>query len=183
MKIRQLSRRKLIDALPLVWDVFLKYEAVNYPEDGKKAFYDAIHSEEYLDMLTAYGAYDGGELAGIIAVRNNGSHIALFFVDGKYHRQGVGRSLWNAVLAENVSPEITVHSSLYAVEVYKKLGFEITGDVQEEGGIQYVPMKYTTVFNENCPCTKLKCIRHGRCNECRAHHAKKSRPRPCERKL
>ncbi|MGN1086604.1 MAG: GNAT family N-acetyltransferase [Porcipelethomonas sp.] len=181
MKIRQLSKSKLTDALPLVWDVFLKYEAVSYSEEGKKAFYDAIHSEEYLDMLTAYGAYDGRELAGIIAVRNHGSHIALFFVDGKYHRQGIGRALWNAVLAENVSAEITVHSSLYAVEVYKKLGFEITGDVREDGGIQYVPMKYRMVYNEDCPCTKLKCIRHGRCNECRAHHAKRGRPRPCER--
>lgn len=32
--------------------------------------------------------------------------------------------------------------SLYAVEVYKKLGFVPIADVQEDGGIQYIPMSY-----------------------------------------
>lgn len=142
MKIRQLNREELNDALPLIWKVFCDYEAVNYPETGKQAFWEAIHSEEYLNMLNAYGAYEEENLSGIIATRNEGSHLALFFVDGKYHNQGIGKSLWNAVLAENTSPTITVHSSLFAVEVYRKLGFIQTGDVQEDAGIQYVPMEY-----------------------------------------
>ena len=97
MKIKKLSRRKLVNALPLVWDVF------------------------------------------------------------------------------------SVHSSLYAVDVYKKLGFAVAGEMCSEGGIQYVPMEYRMPVNENCPCSKVKCIRHGSCNECRAHHKKHNRPRPCER--
>lgn len=24
--------------------------------------------------------------------------------------------------------------------------------------------------NENCPCTRTKCERHGKCDECRQHH-------------
>lgn len=75
-------------------------------------------------------------------MRNEGSHIALFFVDGAYHNQGISRSLWNAVLADNSAKSITVHSSLYAAEVYKRLGFVITDEVREDGGIQYVPMEY-----------------------------------------
>lgn len=35
--------------------------------------------------------------------------------------------------------------------------------------------------NENCPCKKKKCERHGKCDECRKHHAESKRPRPCER--
>lgn len=181
MKIKQLSKRKLKEALTLVWEVFLEFEAVNYQEAGKKAFWDAIHSEEYLDMLTAYGAYDNKDLVGIIATRNEGAQLALLFVDGNYHKHGIGRSLWNTVLAENVSPTITVHSSLYAMEFYKKMGFAIKGDIHEDSGIQYIPMEYRMVINENCPCMKAKCIRHGRCNECRAHHRKLNRLRPCER--
>ncbi|MGN0294248.1 MAG: GNAT family N-acetyltransferase [Lachnospiraceae bacterium] len=150
MKIKKLSRRKLVNALPLVWEVFSEYEAVDYPEEGKRAFRNAIYSEEYLDMLAAYGAYEGGALTGIIATREEGRHLALFFVDGKHHRQGIGRSLWNAVLAENTSPTITVHSSLYAVDVYKKLGFAVTGEMCSEGGIRYVPMEYRMLVNENC---------------------------------
>lgn len=181
MKIKKLSHGKLKDALPFVWNVFLRYEAVNYPEAGRQAFWDAIYSKEYLNTLTAYGAFDNKVLTGIIATRNEGTHVALFFVDGKHHRKGIGKSLWNAVLADNTSPVITVHSSLYAVPVYEKLGFAVTGEMQEDRGIRYVPMEYRMLINENCPCSKVNCIRHGKCNECRAHHEKHGRMRPCER--
>jgi len=137
-----LSREKLAEALPLVWNVFLEFEAVDYPESGKRAFWDAVHSEEYLDMLTAYGAYEGETLVGIIASRSGGSHLALFFVDGKHHKQGIGRSLWDVLLADNSSPVITVHSSVYAVPVYQRFGFAVTGEACEDGGIRYVPMEY-----------------------------------------
>lgn len=142
MIIKKLTREEITDALPLVFDVFCKYEAVNYPESGKKAFYNAIHSPEYLDMLTAYGAFCEEKLIGIIAARNGGKHIALFFVDGKHHRQGVGRSLFEEFLKENENSRITVHSSQYAEEVYKKLGFVPEGKAREDGGIIYIPMAF-----------------------------------------
>jgi predicted GNAT family N-acyltransferase len=140
--VRRLERNELNNALPLIWNVFCEYEAVNYPKSGEQAFWNAIHSEEYLDMLTAYGAFDGGRLIGIIATRNAGSHIALFFVDEQHHRQGIGRSLWNKVLAETEADVITVNSSLFAQEIYRSLGFIETDDVQTEDGIKYVPMCY-----------------------------------------
>ena len=49
--------------------------------------------------------------------------VALFFVDGQYHRKGIGKKLWEAVLSNTSANLITVHSSLYAAEIYKKLGF------------------------------------------------------------
>lgn len=140
--IKKLDKTELYTALSLVWKVFCEYEAINYPESGKQTFYDAIHSEDYLDMLTAYGYYENEKLIGIIATRNKGRHIALFFVDGEYHGQGIGRSLWNAVLTENAAESITVHSSLYAVKVYEKLGFIQTDGTKTDGGIRYVPMIY-----------------------------------------
>ena len=38
--------------------------------------------------------------------------------------------------------------------------------------------------NENCPCKKKKCPRHGDCTACREHHAASKRQRPvaCQRK-
>lgn len=181
MKIKLLEKRDIINALPLIWEVFSEYEAVKYPESGKQAFWDAIHSEEYLDMLSAYGAFENKELTGIIATRNEGSHIALFFVKGIHHGKGIGRKLWNAVLEENISDTITVHSSLYAVPIYEKLGFVKTYGVQEADGIQYVPMEYNMINREDCPCSKTNCKRHGHCNECKAHHADSDRLRPCEK--
>lgn len=40
--------------------------------------------------LELFGAYKNKLLIGIIATRNEGNHIALFFVKGEYHKQGIG---------------------------------------------------------------------------------------------
>lgn len=141
MKIERLSRKEIENAIPLVWQVFLEYEAVNYPESGKQAFWNAIHSEKYLDSLGAYGAFGDEELIGIIATRNEGSHLALFFVKGSYQGKGIGRMLWNTVLEDTASDTVTVLSSLYAVPIYKRLGFASTGGIQEDDGIKYIPME------------------------------------------
>ena len=134
--IRQLTKQEIINALPLVWKVFNEYEAVNYPASGTQAFWNAIHDESFLNQLSAYGAFEGDKLIGILASRSEGSHIALFFVDGAYHGRGIGRSLWNAFLADSDQDEITVNSSLYAVKIYEKLGFTKTAEPQEVRGIQ-----------------------------------------------
>ena len=74
-----------------------------------------------------------------------------------------------------------VHSSINAVAVYERLGFTVTDGVREENGIRYVPMAYKRTSKEDCPCKRTDCARHGRCAECRAHHARKKRILPCER--
>ena len=94
-----------------------------------------------MNLLTFYGMYNKNKLIGVIATRNNGNHIALFFVDGEYHKKGIGKCLFQKVLENATSNEITVNSSVYAVEVYHKLGFVDTDKEQIEDGIIYTPMK------------------------------------------
>lgn len=148
MTIKKLSPKETENFLPMIWDVFLEYEAVNYPTQGKQAFWDAIHSEEYLAGLQSFGAFIDNEPVGIIATRNEGKHIALFFVKGAYHGKGIGKKLWNTIINEIASPAVTVHSSIFAAPIYRKLGFVPTGNVREDGGIRYVPMEYKTVVSE-----------------------------------
>lgn len=93
-------------------------------------------------MLKIYGAYLNNKIVGVIATRNNGNHISLFFVDGKYHRQGIGRKLFETILQKSTGEKITVNSSSYAVEVYKKLDFESDTDEQIVDGIRFTPMTY-----------------------------------------
>lgn len=81
-------------------------------------------------------------MAGIIATRNNGNHIALFFVNSKYHRQGIGRKLFEVVVQNSTGEKITVNSSPYAVKVYKKLGFVPDSEEQIVDGIRFTPMTY-----------------------------------------
>ena len=67
MIIRKITKEEITDALPMVWRVFNEYEAVNYPPSGEQAFFDAIHNEGFLSQLSAYGAFDGDKLIGLIA--------------------------------------------------------------------------------------------------------------------
>ena len=128
-------------ALPLVWNVFLKFEAPEYLEEGVKEFYKSIHDEAYLQQLCMYGAFLDEKLVGIIATRNEKSHIALFFVDGKYHRQGIGRKLFEVAKSNCDSDKMTVNSSPYAVPIYARLGFCQTDKEQTENGVRFTPME------------------------------------------
>lgn len=140
--IKRLTKEEIRSALPLVWRVFNEFEAVNYPPSGPQAFWNAIHDEAFLAQLTAYGAFDEDRMIGIIASRSEGSHVALFFVDGAYQRKGIGRELWNTFLSDSDKNEITVNASLYASAIYETLGFIKTAGVQTDSGIRFIPMVY-----------------------------------------
>ena len=118
----------------------MKYEAPDYTQEGMDEFYKSIHDTEYLEMLTIYAAYKADKMIGVVATRSNGNHIALFFVDGNYHRQGIGKKLFEVVLKQNNSGYITVNSSPYAVPIYHKLGFQDTDTEQVVNGLKFVPM-------------------------------------------
>lgn len=140
--VKRLSYEEIKAALPLVWEVFCEFEAPNCPDGAKQLFQDAVYDEAYLSALTAFGAYHEDKLIGILAMRENGSHVALFFVDGAYHNKGAGKALWHRMLSDNHSKRISVHSSLYAVPVYEKLGFRKTGGTVTEDGITFLPMVF-----------------------------------------
>lgn len=142
MRIEEISEKDREKALELVLSVFMQYEAPDYSEQGIQTFKDFIHNQESIDTLKIYCAYIDNEIAGVIATRNNGNHIALFFVDGKYHRQGIGRKLFEYILQRSTGEKITVNSSPYAVEVYKKLGFKPDSGEQIIDGIRFIPMAY-----------------------------------------
>lgn len=142
MRIEKIDAEKREEALKLVLSVFMRYEAPDYSEKGIQTFVSFLGDKESIDRLEMYGAFIQGEMAGVIATRNRGSHIALFFVDGKYHRQGIGRKLFETVIRESASEKITVHSSPYAVEVYKKLGFVPDGAEQAAEGMRFTAMTY-----------------------------------------
>jgi GNAT superfamily N-acetyltransferase len=137
-------------ATELVWRVFSEFEAPEYSQEGVdefRRFLDGIPENAELRMI---GFWDGDELIGLLGVRPP-CHIALFFVDKKYHRKGIARCLWETMLADEGiiggSGFVTVNSSPYAVEVYRRLGFVPTDVEQTVNGIRFTPMKYEIVRN------------------------------------
>ena len=95
--------------------------------------------------LMLWGAFRQDTLAGVAAVRNR-SHISLLFVDASCHRQGIARALFNAVRdfcrTDPAVSRITVNSSPYAVEIYRRLGFTATDAERVTDGIRFTPDVY-----------------------------------------
>lgn len=129
LEIRRILKAEIEEALDLVWKVFLEYEAPDYTEEGIMEFKRTINDVSWVEARDFYGAYDNNKILGVIATKDI-SHIALFFVDGKYHKQGIGRKLYNKVEALNNNAFFTVNSSPYAHEVYKHLDF-IDTDIEQ----------------------------------------------------
>ena len=142
MDIKKIDEAKIADAIDLIWTTFLQFEAPDYSEEGIKSFKDFIENRDIINTLEFWGAYDSLLLKGVIATNENRKHICCFFVKAEYHRQGIGRKLWEYLLENSKSEVITVNSSPYAVPVYHRLGFVDTETEQLSDGMRYTPMKY-----------------------------------------
>lgn len=142
MVIREVLEVELDKAISLVWKGFLDFEADDYSEEGVKNFKEFINNKQAIKRLKIFGAYIDDYLVGIIATRNENSHISLFFVDENYQKRGIGRRLFEKVIRSTESLAITVNSSPFAVEIYRKLGFIAMDKEQLKDGIIFVPMKY-----------------------------------------
>ena len=120
MHIQKIEGTQIADAIDLIWTTFLQFEAPDYSEEGIQSFKDFIENKDIISSLEFWGAYDGHVLKGVIAANENRKHICCFFVKAQYHRQGIGKKLWEYLCKNSHSKTITVNSSPYAVPFYHK---------------------------------------------------------------
>lgn len=141
MEIRQLTIPDEIKrAQRLVWQTFLEFEAPEYSQEGIDEFKRYNDDEENFRAFMIQGAFINDKLVGVLALKDDGKHVSLFFVDKTYHRQGIGKRLFEFALKYNRAGVITVNSSPYAVGFYEKLGFVKTDDERVKNGIRFTPM-------------------------------------------
>jgi len=143
----KLEIEQLDKALVLIRDVFYEYIADEFSDEGVEEFMQFIEPSAIKDMLTQgkihfWTCEDNGKVIGVLAGENSG-YINLLFVNRQYHRKGVARRLLDMMIEQFNLSEITVKSSRYAVEIYRKLGFTETGGEQIVNGIRFIPMKRT----------------------------------------
>lgn len=84
-------------------------------------------------------------IAGYIALHTTDSdafHLYHLFVDARFQRQGVAKRLWQQALDELGFTTCSLRSSLFAVSVYQRLGFVVSGEGQEKDGLRFQPMAY-----------------------------------------
>lgn len=147
--IRPLHEEELPAALTLVWDVFTEFEAPDYTPQGVETFRRFIAPETFVAQyrsraIRTWGAFRDKKLVGVLATRN-GNHISLLFVDKDFHRQGIARALLLRVYDHCrtfPTTKITVNSSPYAVEAYRRLGFAASDTERTVDGIRFTPMEY-----------------------------------------
>lgn len=128
-------------ALDLALHVFMEFEAPDYSKEGIEEFKRSLQNPAYIDNLCYYIAIEQEEVVGMLATRNNGSHIALLFVDAQWQRKGVGRNLIEFALEDCNGSTMTVNSAPFAHEFYKKVGFEDADVEQLTNGIRFFPMR------------------------------------------
>ena len=90
IEIREIKDIEMNDCLNLVWKTFLEFEAPDYTQEGIEEFKKSIYDKDWIKLRKFIGAFENNILIGVIATKDS-NHIALFFVDGKYHRRGIGR--------------------------------------------------------------------------------------------
>lgn len=140
--VRPLGQDEIPAALALAWRVFSEYESPDYAPEGTEEFRKCLHDAEYLHGLQYYGAFDGRRLIGEIAVRPEKRHICFFFVDGGYHRLGIGTKMFQTLLDVYPNGTITLNSSPYGRPFYKAIGFVTTDEEQTVNGIRFTPMVF-----------------------------------------
>ena len=152
--IRRITGDEVESAMRLALEVFMQFEAPDYPPEGVETFKkDIVKNPEYLEkakqgVCPIYGAFDGEQIVALMGMRSNKTHINLVFTKKEDHRRGIARAIFRYllkdVLNENPTLEaLTLNSSPYGLPFYLAIGFVPLGEEQEINGIRFTPMKYT----------------------------------------
>ena len=151
LSIRKVALEDLDKGLELIWDVFLRFVAPDYSQEAINFFYSQFINgtrfrQKFIDGdEVMYGAYVCDDLVGVLSISARNT-ISCTFVKEKYHRMGIGKRLFDAViklLKQRGETEISLNASPYAINFYHKLGFCDTDVQSTYNGMIYTPMKLT----------------------------------------
>jgi ribosomal protein S18 acetylase RimI-like enzyme len=130
---------------------FDKFVSSDCTKEGTFFFYNFIDPGEFIkrnqsDTFTLTAKTEEGRIVGMIEVKNDG-HICLLFVSKDFHHSGISKKLFKHardICKKNNHGEVimSVNSSIYAIEIYKKLGFHTEGKTKTINGISFIEMKF-----------------------------------------
>ncbi len=143
MDIQKVLKSDLEAVTRLVSEVSDKDVLPLFNEQGKQEYKDrvlpdlatAFNNEEFSSVKVV----SGGEVLGFAALRD-GNYLTHLFVSKSQQGSGLGRTLLNHLLNQTDAREVSLRSSLNAVEFYNRNGFSATGAEAEFNGIRFVPM-------------------------------------------
>jgi predicted GNAT family N-acyltransferase len=136
------------DIYVLVREVFDQCLAEDFSEEGRAEFMRCIEPEAIRQRLDggamALVACVGDRIVGMIEMRDT-KHICLCFTATEHQGKGIGKRLLKEAIdrcrkLNSGIEEVTVNSSRYSLNIYRRWGFVETADEQEKKGIRFIPM-------------------------------------------
>ncbi|MFC6673198.1 GNAT family N-acetyltransferase [Marinobacterium aestuariivivens] len=144
MIIRQITEKDLDIASAICMAAFNESVAGSLSEEGISTFEKIASPDAFLKRMQEDNVIlvseEQGEVKGIVELKE-GRHVAMFFVDPRCQRRGVGKRLLSSALEHARADVISVSASLSSVPVYISCGFECKGGVAELSGLIYQPME------------------------------------------
>jgi hypothetical protein len=151
IKIRKFKKDDTYQTAFLIAQTYKKYCS---NEGSKKAIQNYIDrvdpnknelsdlEKNFLNSDLIYLATHKNEIIGMIRGRKN--RITNLFVNGKYHKQGIGGKLvkkFETKIKKSDNHEIKIRASIYAAPFYKKMGYKKTTGERTFHGLKIQPMK------------------------------------------
>lgn len=140
-----------IEICNLVARSFNEFIAPEFSEEGIEEFFKYSNPRDFIKRAESgyfsMVAVNNSSIAGMIEIKQN-NHLSMLYVDKDYHRRGIAKCLIREAL-KNVKPQIeistdiTVNSSRYAVPFYEKLGFLQFDEEKAIYGVIHIPMMVT----------------------------------------
>ncbi len=151
IRIRQYRKSDLQSGAKIAWGLWQKFFIRHCTAQGArwwqahlapvKSNMDKI-GQRYAAAPISFVATDKGKAIGMVMGKKN--ELVRLFVHQRYHGKGIGRKLvlrYQAQCLRHGAISITVHSSLYAVGFYTKMGYKKTTGVRNLKGLKVQPMK------------------------------------------
>ena len=128
---------------------FDEFIAPDYPDEGIAHFYANVTVDGLVatinDGCIVLVATVDETLAGVAQVRDE-THITWLYVDKAYHGCGIGRALVVSAAEQlrertPAATELTLNSSPFAVPIYVRMGFQVSGPDKTKHGMRFTPMR------------------------------------------
>lgn len=158
VRIRKYRKTDVWDAATLISNTFATFNKSEGTREAVQRYIDGYNPNNNLGFIKEgfertpffYVALDSESLVGLVRGREN--RVVNLFVNGKYHRRGIGTKLMRRIeteLRRKGVREIKTRASLYAVPFYQSLGYTKTTGIRNFLGLKIQPMKKTLDINSN----------------------------------
>lgn len=140
IKIRKFKKTDIYQIADLIKKVFKEFNTKGQTKKAIKAYlayYDTKNNlkgttKNFLKSKIFFVATQKNKIIGV--VRGNKERITNLYIDGHYHKRGIGRKLMHIFeksAKKTGSSQIKIRSSLFAVPFYQKIGYKKTTGIRK----------------------------------------------------